>query len=251
MEIVMIGSAKTETMSRVSACSLLYLFADRVLDPLTDKWRRLALGVPVPSADTQVDMFSWARLLLASAFWGLRTRGLIDLEVVAASTDSRDGFWRRLRRRGRRTDDVMLHVVGEAPLAGLEEAVMTNLEVGDTISVSTQIGRWLGTPCTDAVFRVIEAASDEGAALGFCAPVEGSNSSYARWLDCSAHTCFESARDRIAALEPDLDETVAQWNAFAAGEPALCCGLLRTCFDAVRGCQFVASLNVWDGGYGF
>ncbi|HKB40806.1 MAG TPA: hypothetical protein VKD72_30550, partial [Gemmataceae bacterium] len=145
----------------MSASSLLYLFADRVLDPLTDKWRRLALGVPVPGADTQVDMFSWAQLLLASAVWGLRHQGLIDLEL-AASTDSRDSPWRRLRRlRGRRTDDVTLHVVAEAPLAGLEEAVMTHLRVGDTISVSAQIGRWLRTPCTDPVFRVIAAASDE------------------------------------------------------------------------------------------
>jgi hypothetical protein len=65
----MTGSAGTTTMSRVSASSLLYLFADRVLDPLTDKWRRLALGIPVPCADTQVDMFALAQLLLASAFW--------------------------------------------------------------------------------------------------------------------------------------------------------------------------------------
>jgi len=238
-------------MSGSSASSLLYLFADRVLDPLTDKWRRLALGIPVPSGDTQVDMFALAQLLLASAFWGLRDRGLIDLELVAASTDGRDSAWRRLRqRRGRHTDELMLHVVREAPLAGLEDAVMINLRVGGTISVSAQIGRWLGTPCTDAVFRVIKVVSEEGASRGLCEPIEGSNATYARWLDCTAQTCFESARDRIAALEPDLYETVTQWNAFAAGEPDLCCGLLHTCFDAVRARQFFASLNLWGGGYG-
>jgi hypothetical protein len=238
-------------MSSVSASSLLYLFADRVLDPLTDKWRRLALGIPVPSGGRQVDMFALAQLLLASAFWGVRERGWIDLELVAASTDSRDSVWRRFRPlRERRTDEITLHVVREARLACLEDAVMTNLRVGDTISVSAQIGRWLGTPCEDAVFRVIEAVSNDGASRGLCEPVEGSNSTYARWLDCTAHTCFESARDRIAALEPDLYETVAQWNAFAAGEPDLCCALLHTCFDAVRERQFFASLNLWGGGYG-
>jgi hypothetical protein len=247
----MTGSAGTTAMSRVSASSLLYLFADRVLDPLTDKWRRLALGISVPCADTQVDMFALAQLLLASAFWGLRVRGLIDLELVAASTNSRDSVWRRLRRlRGRRTDEIMLHVVREAPLAGLEDAVMTNLRAGDTISVSALIGRWLGTLCTDAVFRVIEAVSDEGASRALCERVDGSNSTYARWLDCTADRCFEAAGEGIAALEADLYETVAQWNVFAAGEPELCCGLLHTCFDAVRERQFVASLNVWGGGNG-
>jgi hypothetical protein len=247
----MTGTTGTTAMSRVSASSLLYLFADRVLDPLTDKWRRLALGIPVPCADTQVDMFALAQLLLASAFWGLRVRGLIDLELVAASTNSCDSVWRRLRRlRGRCTDEIMLHVVREAPLAGLEDAVMTNLRAGDTISVSALIGRWLGTLCTDAVFRVIEAVTDEGASRGLCEPVEGSNSTYARWLDCTADTVFEAAGERIAALEPDFYETVVQWNVFAAGEPELCCGLLHTCFDAVRERQFAASLNVWGGGYG-
>src|SRR5262249_34214422 len=111
-------------------------------------------------------------------------------------------------------------------------------------------GRWLGTPCTEAVFRVIEAVSDEGATRELCEPVEGSNSTYARWLDCTAGRCFETAGERVAALEPDFYETVAQWNAFAASEPELCCGLLHTCFDAVRERQFVASLNLWGGGYG-
>jgi len=45
-EIVMIGSTGTTTIGGVSASSLLYLFADRVLDPLTDKWRRLAITGP-------------------------------------------------------------------------------------------------------------------------------------------------------------------------------------------------------------
>src|SRR5262245_19146274 len=221
--------------TELSASSLFYLFADRVLDPLTDKWRRLALGVPVPCADTQVDMFSWAQLLLASAFWGLQTRGVIDLELVQLSTNRRNSGWRRLRRRkGNGSADVIVDVVREAPLSGLEGAVMTNLEVGDRISVGAQIGQWLGTPRTDACMRVIAAASDEAASRGLCEPVEGSNSTYARWLDRTAHTCFESARDQIAALEPDLYETVAQWNAFAAAEPDLCCDLLHTCFAAVR-----------------
>jgi hypothetical protein len=249
--MVMTANPERAVMTKVSASSLLYLFADRVLDPLTDKWRRLALGIPVPSGDAQVDMFALAQLLLASAFWSLRVRGLVDLELVAASPDSRDSVWRRLRRlRGRRTDEIMLHVVGEAPLAGLEEAVMTRLRVGDTISVSAQIGRWLGMPCTDAVFRVIEAVSAEGASRGLREPAEGSNSTHARWLDCTAETCCEAAGERVAALEPDFFETVAQWNVFAAGEPELCCGLLHTCFDAVRERQFVPSLNVWGGGYG-
>jgi hypothetical protein len=237
--------------NQVSASCLLYLFGDRVLNHLTDKWRRLALGIPVPCADTQVDMFALAQLLLASAFWGLRTRGLIDLQWVHASTSAHNSVWHRLRRlRGRRGDDVMLAVVRDAPLSGLEEAVMTNLEVGDSISVSTQIGQWLGAPCTDACMRVIAAASDEAASRGLCERVEGSNSTYARWLDCTAHTCFESARDHIAALEANLFQTVAEWNDFAAAEPDLCCGLLHACFDAVRDRQFIASLNVWGGGYG-
>jgi hypothetical protein len=196
-------------------------------------------------------MFALAQRLLASAFWGLRQRGVIDLELVAASTNSRDSLYRRLRRvRRRRADEIMLHVLGEQPLTGLEDAVVTHLRVGDTISVSAQIGRWLGTPCADAVFRVIEAVSAEGHSLGLCEPVEASNSAYARWVDCAAGTYREAAGECIAELEPDLYETVAEWNAFAASEPALCCGLLHTCFDAVRERQFVASLHGWGGGYG-
>jgi hypothetical protein len=249
--MVMTSNAELSVMSKVSASGLLYLFADRVLDQLTDKWRRVALGVPVPCADIQVDMFSWAQLLLASAFWGLRTRGVIDLQLVHASSGAPNSVWRRLRHlRGRRGDDVVVAVVREAPLSGLEEAVMTNLEVGDSISVSTQIGQWLGRPCTDACMRVIAAASAEAASRGLCKPVAGSNSTYARWLDCTAHTCFESARDHIAALEPDLYQTVAEWNDFAAAEPDLCCGLLHTCFDAVREQQFFPAVTVADGGCG-
>jgi hypothetical protein len=249
--MVMTSNAEHSVMSKVSASGLLYLFADRVLDPLMDKRRRLALGVPVPCADIQVDMFSWAQLLLASAFWGLRTRGVIDLQLVHASTSAHNNAWHRLRHlRGRHGDDVMLAVVRDAPLSGFEEAVMTKLEVGDSISVTTQIGQWLGTPCTDACMRVIAAANDEAAFRGLCEPVAGSNSTYARWLDCTTHTCFESARDHIAALEPDLYQTVAEWNDFGAAEPHLCCGLLHTCFDAVRARQFFPAVTVADGGYG-
>jgi hypothetical protein len=237
--------------NQMSASCLLYLFGDRVLDPLTDKWRRLALGIPVPCADTQVDMFDLAQLLLASAFWNLRTRELIDLEPVHASTSAHNSVWYRLRHlKGRRVDDVMLTVVRQAPLAGLEDAVMTNLSAGDRISVSTQIGQWLGRPCTDACMEVIAAASAEAASRGLCEPVAGSNSTYARWLDCTAHTCFESARDHIAALEPDLYQTVAEWNDFAAAEPDLCCGLLHACFDAVRERQFFPAVTIAGGGCG-
>jgi hypothetical protein len=250
-------------MSGVSASCLLFLGANRVVGAERDKWKRAAWGTFVPCTEIEVNAFTLAPLLFASAFWGLQTGGLIDLELIVPATDEHNRRWPRLlARERRRIPDVVAHIVRIEPKLWLEGAAIEGLNVGETVDVVSQIEWWLGEPAPDALMTVIMAVVDEATTRGLFCPSErpperrssGRGSSerlgfLARrrrhwrsrkmvsrrshhWINGDG-TILEPRCDRIAALEADLQTTLAQWNEFAATQSDLHRSLMHACLTAI------------------
>ena len=197
---------------------LAYLFADRILEPDG----ALGLAAPVPCTDRQVEAADLAAVLFAVAFWSLRERGAVRLELGR----------RRLLVGRRRLEVTRIRAESRVSLEG---AVMdmpntdpdalvdedTSGKPGPLGNVRDVICAWFKTTCEDPEWKVVSMVLQEAAELGL-ASQDGEQERHR--LHCDAVTAERAAFDAFAA----------RWRRFEEGEAAICSALRRECASGIR-----------------
>lgn len=111
----------------LSPTSLIYLFADR----LVPSSGFLGQGSPSPCGGVRVKTAALADLLVASAFWSLRTQGVIDLSLAVH------------RRLTFSSTHVEIDLLNLAPRPGLEGILVRNMSAAGRDEVGHVICRAL------------------------------------------------------------------------------------------------------------
>ncbi len=186
--------------SSPSAASLIYLFADQVIDP--DKG--LSRGAKVPCSDKKVKRRDLTAGALSSAFWQLRDMGAISLEVV------------EVKKLLRRVKEVRVQTMGSPqvpPFVGkVLEAVGT--EPSDLKSASQ---RFMGGTFPDPDAEVLHRLGFELRELGYMR-VDESTGMLKRM---SKIVEFVPDCAKIATLQPAFDHLLPTWRSFQTTETDL------------------------------
>jgi hypothetical protein len=207
-------------MSTLQPSLLMYLFADRFLEP--KGFRHAGIAVPCRD-DVEVRLDSLAPMMFAGALWSLREAGLVALELQSK------------KRLGLiPTTKVVVRRAGDAVRPGLEGVVLeTLLDSGDD-DVKDLIRRWFGSDVESPHHDVVAVEIEEAIRAGLLARVE-TDAGRGRVLSTllgSTKVSVEPQCDRIATVE-GVDDLLARWQHFAATEPDLHTELVERCGKAI------------------
>lgn len=219
-------AARRKTADAPSSTVLVYLFADRFVEPRP----RIATNAPVPcAAAAAVDIDELTATILAVAFWKLRDDGVLDL--------ARGRAWRRLRRRHTvvaRRVRVEYRPGLEGDIARFQTVDLSAYEDEDTSRDPGPIGdvrhvirrQWFKRLYEDPHWQVVEATIAEARELGVISPCPTPGK--------PGHpTTHEVRCDRVAALEPAAEALAKRWRRFAATERKLHDVLVSECERAI------------------
>jgi hypothetical protein len=181
----------------LSASCLLYLFADQVVKKAS-LWSRLLEGqhsVAVPCGRPPVQLGALERTMLAWALWGLREKGLIDLN---ASARNYLGITR---------------LVVDADAPGLEGELLECCRDSPE-GIAVVVTRWAqGRGRFLPLDAVIAAVQDEAMSREILIDATSSKRPLRERLSSRHHRLFaEPDCRRIAALESDFQEVLDLWT---------------------------------------
>jgi hypothetical protein len=201
--------------------TLIYLFADHFVDPVTASWLRKC--TPVPCKDAQVQTDKLACLLLASAVWALREDGLIGLAVV----NKKKWLFDRVQ-----VDVVQLK---QADRSGLEGVLAGSL-VLEREDLDDMICRAFAESIVDPWDDVVKEAVKDAIACGYIeavrAPDDVAQSGPDRDQRGLRPICHE-----IRNLESKFENLTSTWERFRSSEPDLYEQLLHHCGNALISCR--------------
>jgi hypothetical protein len=202
-----------------SAPLIAYLFADRLLSSRPARPQ----GTHVPCSDEYVQTQPLAVLLFATAFWSLRERALIAMDVA----DDPGTRWH--------VHHVAVNVkrLDTASRPGLEGAVMDNLEEEGTLC--DVVCRWSSLHSNNPWHDVIEEEKSEALSAGYLRAVTENNSGVlARLLGNG--TELESDCSKIAGLETQFHRFHGSWKAFEEKESTFYDHLTADCKRSLLTC---------------
>ena len=197
---------------------IVYLCADKFVT----KHAVFFEGTSVPCSKVSVPRAELAVQLLSSAFWSLRQQGLIHMEVVESGTS----------RRIFRHPEVRLGSSRRVELPGLEGALISNLEDGET--VHDVICRWSKVGSTDPWHDVVAECVKEAVALGLIREVDVAGRGLTKFL--GHQVGLEPDCGRIEALHSRAQELASAWREFQRREKPLHDGLTGQCKRALEAC---------------
>lgn len=235
-----------------SAAALLYLFADRVIEPDT----AMSKAFEVPCTQTKVKQTFLAADLFAITFWHLAEEGKIDLAMGKRTLlgAGKPQITAALRSgvavpqpQTTQLDPTQLSAMGGQLPAGLAEmlqqlgpqiaaaqtakamsfanAVVLRLASQEPTPVRDVIRGWFGTDVGDPQRYVVDHMSQELADLGLVTGIEqgGVFSSPRPTIDC----------DKRAGLEGAAQDLLGRWVAFRVDEAGLGPTLRDRCKAAI------------------
>lgn len=209
-----------------SACCLLYLFADQVVEHSTILSHLDAQhGVRLPCGKTPVQLGPLERLVFAWAFWNLRERGLIELNYLepvehddAKQADPDD----------RLPLDIAVKRVGDlAGGQGVEADVLRACGAEDEL-IGPVLRRWAGEHLPLPIYAVVRALHLEVASFGLVELKDQENGLDPFTDHRVAHFASEDC-ERITGLEPRFAGLLAAWREFGEQRPQAATDLEEQC----------------------
>jgi hypothetical protein len=195
-----------------------YLFATRLLP----ERHRTPHGTHIPCTHEWVPTQPLAVLLFASAFWSLRNRGLIAMEVDGNSSNGLIAHHQ----------DVSVRRLASESRPGLEGAVMDHLE--DEGTLCDVVCRWSGDGSTDPWHDTVHEEVAEALEWGYLREVPNNGGVIARFLWRESE--LEPNCGRIRSLEAEFGHFSTEWSRFRDREAPLHDRLNAECMRSLRAC---------------
>jgi hypothetical protein len=210
-----------------SACCLLYLFADEVVNEVTFWGRLRGKGVAPPCGLVPVQLAPLEKMLLAWAFWSLHDQGLID---ICKSAD--DSFYLEVRRRSSRRHT-----------QGLEGQILTSCHSRPE-RILVVVRRW--APAKPVPFgTVVDIVKEEATSCGVSLDRSEPRSRKRNFRRYRAEPTFDNQH---SALEARFLELLDSWRCSAADEDGLADAILRQCSGALVNVQPMQATGIaFDG----